>query len=448
MNPNKVSHVTVLGAGNMGSQIAKLIASKHIPCLLLDVKSSKHNPNKIADDAIIDWRKRQKTRNNDNFLIQTGNFSDHLTLTRQSGWIIEAIIENKEAKLELLTKVSQIINARAILSTNTSSIPISEIAQNLPDNVKTRFIGTHFFNPPRILRLLELIPSEMPGHHFTEYISACASESLDRSVVVAKDVPGFIANRIGVPFFLSVLKRAKTLNMSVEEIDALTGPVLGHPRSATYKTLDLTGLDILLNISDNTYERLHNECEKRTFLVPEYVRTMVDMGLVGEKATQGFYRKQWDTNRNRFLLQTFNSNNMKYETSFTYTNHFLTDLLQIRDHPERLRRLVNSKTLEGEFAWHIISQHLAYAALRLGEITSSISDIDKAVRLGFNWQMGPFETWDALGIQPSVTRMKNDGLALPQWVRDLAMTNGQFYKRSRSCLMQVNPNLTYTPVNT
>ena len=237
---------------------------------------------------------------------------------------------------------------------------------------------------------------------------------------MAKDVPGFIANRIGVPFFLSVLKRAKTLNMSVEEIDALTGPVLGHPRSATYKTLDLTGLDILLNISDNTYERLHNECEKRTFLVPEYVRTMVDMGLVGEKATQGFYRKQWDTNLNRFL----------------------------RDHPERLRRLVNSKTLEGEFAWHIISQHLAYAALRLGEITSSISDIDKAMRLGFNWQMGPFETWDALGIQPSVTRMKNDGLALPQWVRDLAMTNGQFYKRSRSCLMQVNPNLTYTPVNT
>ena len=438
--------VAVLGAGVMGAQIAAHLANAGLMVHLLDIPAKEGNKNAIVEGAL---KKMQKLKPNPlatseaSSRIRPGNFDEHLHRLTEAEWIIEAVVENMDVKQELMSKVEQIVNEDAIISTNTSGLPIHRIAQGRSPSFKKRFLGTHFFNPPRYLKLLELIPTPDTDPAVLEKIKWFGRLHLGKSVVVAKDTPNFIANRIGNYATLQVMRYFTEGDYTIEEIDTLTGPLVGHAKSATFRTLDLVGLDTMLYVADNLYKAIPDDESREAHKPPELLRKMVEQGLLGAKAGKGFYKKVGKD------ILSLNPQTFQYEPPRPMNLGDLKSISQIADLPERINALYQDAGRAGKFFRETTLDLLAYCARRIPEIADSPADIDHALCWGFGWEMGPFEVWDALGFERILTDMQDNNIPVPAWVEKMHR-NGvtAFYREQNGGREVYLPGKRYTPLET
>ncbi len=423
----KINKACVLGSGTMGSQIAALLSSVGIKTYLLDIVPKEGNDrNKITKDAINRLKKQfppplYLPEFGDD--IEIGNFEDDLKVISEVDWVVEAIIENLEIKRNLFKEVEKFYKDGTIITTNTSGLPLKEISAEFPENMKKHFFGTHFFNPPRFMKLLEIIPGPETDSEILEKFKNFAERKLGKGIVLAKDTPNFIANRIGIFGIMYTFKLMKEMELTPEEIDTLTGRAMGRPRTATFRTLDMVGLDILYHVTKNLYERAENDEMREIFKPPEFLEKMVKEGKLGDKSGGGFYKKEKvDGETKRY---TFDINKWEYRERVKASFPSVERALQEEDVRDRIKVLINGKDKGAEFAWKSLSALLLYCANRIPEISDDVLNIDNAMKWGFNWRYGPFEIWDYLGVQEIVKRMENEGKKVPDWVKEI----DSFYKK-------------------
>jgi len=417
-----IKRVAVLGSGTMGAQIAALVAERGVDCDLFDLTAD------MAEEAKKRLRSMRPRSVDDETVLErihSASLIDDLQHLAYADWVVEAIVERSHPKMELWRRAAKHVRSDSLLSTNTSGIPIARIAEALPQEMRGQFMGTHFFNPPRYLRLLEIIPAKETMPEAVEAIREFGESVLGKGVVMARDVPGFITNRIGCFYFLAALRAADELGLSPDEADAVSGPLMGRSNSATYRTIDLVGVDILLDICDNTRAAVSSQPERRAFDPPEYLREMRRRNWLGDKSGQGFYKRERREGKSRII--TLNTREMTYLERHAAISS-LASLKSISDTGERLRSLMALEDRAGRFSWRTLSLLLAFSAAKVGEVADDIVSIDRAMRWGFNWEMGPFETWDALGVTKTVERMRRDNITVPEWVQCIAGTGGSFYR--------------------
>jgi 3-hydroxyacyl-CoA dehydrogenase len=442
----RIEKAAVLGAGTMGAQIAAHLANAGVPTLLLDIPPRELTPdeqskgltlenphvrNRIARSG-FEAAKNAKpaaffTAGNAS-LVTVGNFDDDLAKLKGCDLIVEAVVENLDIKRSLYERVEQHRRPGAIVASNTSGIPIHQLAEGRSEDFKQHFIGVHFFNPPRYLHLVEIIRTEWTKPEVSCFLYGFLDERLGKGVVPAKDRPNFIANRIGTFGALYTIKTMLDDGYSIEEVDKLTGPAVGRPKSATFRTFDLVGLDVFTHVIKNLYENLPEDEERDIFVVPEVLAQMVQRGLLGNKTKGGFYRKQKGEGDKREIW-TLDTATLDYRPSEKVKLPALDVAKNVEDLPERIKGLVWSKDRAGAFLWKTISKTLSYAAQRIPEIADNVVEVDRAMRWGFGWELGPFEVWDAIGVEKSVARMKEEGAAVPANVEQmLAAGATSFYK--------------------
>lgn len=405
--------VAVLGAGVMGSQIAAHLANVGLTVHLLDIASPTGSKNDLVESA---WKKALKLSPPILFTekvarrVMLGNFDEHLDRLRQADWIIEAVVEDLQIKQQLMERLESIIQPETIVSTNTSGIPIRWIAKGRSESFRKRFLGTHFFNPPRYLKLLELIPTQDTDSAVLDRMKWFGERYLGKGIVIAKDTPNFIANRIGIFATLLGVKAWAEQGYSIEEIDTLTGTLIGRPKSATFRTADLVGLDTLIAVADHLYQAVPNDEHRAIFQVPDVLRKMVATGMLGAKTKQGFYKKQ------QGQILSINPKTFAYEAAQPLNLGELDTIaaLPLRD---RIRTLYASLGRTGDFFRQTTLEMLNYSAHRVPEIADDPQDIDLAMRWGFGWDMGPFELWDVLGFETVLADMKAAEMSVPAWVK-------------------------------
>jgi 3-hydroxyacyl-CoA dehydrogenase len=439
----------VIGSGVMGAQIAAHLANAGLSVLLLDIVPDKLTEaemrrgltlasstvrNRLTLDALRRLRDVQPAPLFDEtFLtrIRAGNMEDDLPQIREADWIIEAVTEKLDVKRQVLSRIEAWRRADAIVSSNTSGISIHEMSSHLSEPFREHFLGTHFFNPPRYMKLLEIIPSKWTKPEIIEVIRTFAERSLGKGVVLAKDTPNFIANRIGAYGLLVTLREMLAAGLTVDEVDAITGPAMGRPKSATFRTLDLVGLDTFIHVVNNVRERTADEAERENFVVPEILLEMAGRGWLGEKSGSGFYRKVKSAQGSQIL--SLNLDKMEYLPAVKPASSSLQAARLAKGAAGKLKALLDAGDRYGRFAWDVLKHTLLYAADKVGEIADSIVEIDRAMKWGFNWSLGPFETWDAIGLVPSVKRMEEEQSEVPQWIRDwIASGHDSFYQASSS----------------
>jgi 3-hydroxyacyl-CoA dehydrogenase len=444
----EVRSVAVLGAGTMGSRIAAHVANAGYRVLLLDMASSKSaDRSSIAKGAIESLRKARPSAFVDVAtweLVEVGNFEDDLHRLAEVDWIIEAVAEQMPIKRSLLTAVVPHLGPDAILTTNTSGLPIAEIASVLPSALRTRFFGTHFFNPPRYMALLEMIPIAETEPSAYESIAQFAEVHLGKTVVPAKDRPNFIANRIGTFAVMNTMRLSKLQGWTMEEIDVLTGTPLGWPKTGTFRLADLVGLDVLVHVARNFQRSMTDE--RADVTIDPVMEKMLSLGLLGDKARQGFYRKNRSSDGQEDR-QVLNLESLVYEPSRGASLPELAEIHASTPLKKRIPALLRTGRV-GEFYWAMLSELFAYAANRIGEVSDSIADIDLAMQAGFNWQLGPFALWDAAGVPETVARMKELGQPIPGAVERLLACGGDsWYGRNGSEFFDVGKGV-YVPVRT
>ena len=389
-----IRSVAVLGAGTMGAQIAAHVANAGLPVLLLDLD---------ADTAASGLKRAAALKPDPFFMrdtqtrIRLGGFDRDLPEISGCDWIIEAIIERLDAKQALLEQVETHRRADAIVTSNTSGIPIGTIAEGRTKAFRRHWLGCHFFNPPRYLRLVEIIPTGDTDPAVVAALSWFVDRQLGKGGVVAKDTPSFIANRIGLFGVTRVLEQLANGRYTIEEIDAMTGPVVGRPKSATFRTMDIAGIDILAHVASNLSARLDTEAERRAFELPPLISQLVERGWIGEKAGQGFYRKERGQGGSRIL--TLNPATMDYRPRQSARLGALEAAQAIDDPGERIRSLFLASDTVGEFMRATLGRTLLYAAETAFSIAHTTDDVDRAMRWGFGWDQGPFELWDAIGVE-------------------------------------------------
>jgi 3-hydroxyacyl-CoA dehydrogenase len=400
----------VLGAGTMGAQIAAHLANIGWQVLLLDL---------TLDHAKQGLERVSKLKPAPFYLpelasrIELGSFETDFPRLKEADWVIEAVVEKPDIKRELWTRVQDYVAPHAVLSTNTSGLSIHEMSDACREDIKRRFLGTHFFNPPRYLKLLELIPRRETDPDILEGVARFAERVLGKRVVIARDTPGFIANRLGVHSMMVVFPLMQEFGMTIEEVDALTGPLIGNPRSATFRLADIVGLDVMASVAGNLHERLTTDAEKRVFALPEVVQRLIADGRLGEKTGAGFYRRQKDG-----TIEALDLNAYEYRPRQKAKFPHL-DALEKLPLEERLRALVSHDSREGRFLWRLHAETLAYAAQHAPDLADDPIAIDHAVKWGFNRELGPFQTWDALGVRETVERMEREGLPVPELAHNL-----------------------------
>ena len=389
----RIHSVAVLGAGVMGAQIAAHAANAGLSVLLLDLDAA------TAREGL----KRARKLKPDPFFtpgtagrIAVGGFDTDLARIAESDWIVEAVVERLDVKQDLLARVEPHRAPHAVVSSNTSGIPVASLAAGRGEAFRRHWLGTHFFNPPRYLPLLEIIPTADTDPAVIDAMVRFGDRALGKGVVVAKDTPNFIGNRIGLFGVMRVLEQLADGAFTIEEIDAMTGPAIGRPRSATFRTLDIAGLDILAHVAANLAERLENAEERAAFAPPRLVADLVERGWIGSKAGAGFYRKQKAGGDSEIL--TLDPGTMDYRARRSPRLPALDAASAIEDHGERIRTLFQGRDRVGEFLRATLAPMLAYAAEIAPAIAHSIDDVDRAMRWGFGWELGPFEIWDAIGI--------------------------------------------------
>jgi 3-hydroxyacyl-CoA dehydrogenase len=443
----KINKVAVLGAGTMGAQIAAHFANAGVEVLLLDIApteltkqeqargltlESKQVRNRIANAGLEAAKKIKPAAFYSReavSLITTGNFDDDLEKISSVDWIIEAIVEKLEVKRDLYQRVERHRKPGTIVSSNTSGLPIRAMAEGMPEDFRKHFLGTHFFNPPRYLKLLEIIPTADTRAEVTSFVADFSDRRLGKGIVFAKDTPNFIANRIATFSSLNTIRVMMEGGYTIEEVDAMTGPLVGRPKSASFRTTDIVGLDTALYVAENLYAAVTDD-EKRDVLVPpDFLREMVKRGWTGNKAGQGFYKKQRGEG-GKIEYWALDYVEMDYKLAQKVRFPSIDAAKANEDAAERIRALVYGKDRVGEFLWKTISRNLIYTANRIPEIADDIVNIDNAVKWGFNHQFGSFELWDVIGVEKSVARMREDGERIPPIVEKLLSSGKKsFYER-------------------
>ena len=400
----------VLGAGTMGAQIAAHLANIGWQVLLLDLTPE------LAQQGL---ERVSKLKPAPFYLpelasrIEIGGFETDFPRLKEADWVIEAVVEKPDIKRELWTRVQNYVNPHAVLSTNTSGLSIHEMSDDCRDDIKQRFLGTHFFNPPRYLKLLEIIPRRETDPDIVEGIARFAERVLGKRVVIARDTPGFIANRLGIHSMMVVFPLMQEFGLTIEEVDALTGPLIGNPRSATFRLADIVGLDVMASVAGNLHERLTTDEEKRIFALPEVVQRMLADGRLGEKTGAGFYRRQKDGSIEALDLNTYEYR-PRQKPKFPHL-----EPLEKLPLDERLRALVHHDSREGRFLWKLHAETLRYTAQHAPDLADDPIAIDHAIKWGFNREIGPFQTWDALGVRETAERMEREGMQVPELVQHL-----------------------------
>lgn len=446
-----IRKVAVLGAGTMGSRIAAHLANASVPTVLLDILPSEvtaeeQRQGRTAGDLRVRSRLAQagldaalKSRPASFFvpetarLIAVGNFEDHLAWVKDCDWIIESVTENREIKRALLGKVEPFRAPGAIVSSNTSGISLASIAEGRNEDFRRHWLGTHFFNPPRYLKLLEVIPTGETLPQVVEAIARFADLVLGKGIVIAKDTPSFIANRIATFLTLTVLRIMREDGYTIEEIDALTGPAMGLPKSATFRTLDIVGLDVLAHVVSNLAEALPDDERRDLFQLPDFVARMLERKLLGEKSQQGFYKKvkAEREGEDESEILTLDLTCFEYRKRQRPNLPALELVQNIEDPRQRVAALCQSPDRVGQFYRKVLSATFHYAASRIPEISDDIVAIDNAMKWGFNWECGPFELWDAVGVGKTVERWRKEQRSVPPLAEKLlASGKHAFYSQS------------------
>src|SRR5580704_17612708 len=418
-----ISKVAILGAGTMGARIAAHFANAGVPSYLLDIVPPDVAPgagsaarNKIAAAGLDAAKKSKPAAFMDASLarlVTVGNFDDDLKKLAEVDWIIEAVVENLDLKRALLRKVEAVRKPGTIVTTNTSGLPVGKIAEGFSDDFRRLWFGTHFFNPPRYVRLLELIPTPEADRAAMDAVSHFCDVQLGKGVVLAKDTPNFIGNRIGTFSVLNVMRLMQEMDLTIEDVDALTGQAVGWPKSATFRTIDLVGLDILGHVVANMTANVHDE--RSELRLPDFFKQMLERKWLGDKTKGGFYKKVKGGEGSEDERMALDWKTLEYHPRQKPKFAALDMAKNIEETGARLRMLLGLEgspqkgDKAGAFLWAALSDLWNYAANRVPEISDSIVEIDRAMRLGFNWEIGPFELWDAVGVEATVTRMKKEG---------------------------------------
>ncbi len=440
-----IRKVAVLGAGTMGSRLAAQLANASVPCLLLDIAPSQLTSQEQARGLGLDApqvRNRMagagldaalKSRPAAFFvpeaarLITVGNFEDDLAKLKDCDWIIEAVMEDLNVKRALLEKVQAFRSPNSIVSSNTSGISISSLCAGFSEDFRHHFLGAHFFNPPRYLHLLEIIPQPETLPAVVEAISHFGDYVLGKGIVIAKDTPNFIGNRIGIFVTLAVLRIMQEDGYSIEEIDTLTGPVLGMPKSATFRTLDIVGLDVLAHVVKNLHESLPQDERRDLFHLPDFVEEMLGRGLLGDKTGQGFYKKVKGKSPDESEILTLDRTTFEFRARQRAAFPSLEMARNVDDLRERVKILFQATDRAGDFYRKLFSDVFHYAAMRVPEIADDILSIDNAMKWGFGWEMGPFELWSAWGIERVVENWVSESRPVPLIVEQLRATGGKSF---------------------
>src|SRR5919107_406533 len=436
----------VLGAGTMGAQIAAHLANAGIPVLLLDVAPKEPTPEELAKGLTLESKEARdrvaragleaakKAKPAAFFsegaaaLVSAGNFEDDLPRLKDCDIIIEAVVENLEIKRGLFERVEKHRRPGSVVASNTSGIPIRQIAEGFSEEFRAHFLGTHFFNPPRYLHLVELIRTEWTSPEVSCSVYGFLDRRLGKGVVVAKDRPNFIANRIGTFGALVTLRTLEEDGYTIEEVDRMTGPALGRPKSATFRTFDIVGLDVLAHVARNLYEAAPEDEEREVYRLPEFVEQMVGKGILGDKTKGGFYQKRKGEGGARDIW-TLDVASLEYRPQQKAKLPALEAAKNIEDTRARVKSLVWGKDRAGAFLWKTMSRVFAYAANRIPEVADTAVEVDRAMKWGFGWELGVFEAWDEIGVEKAVARMKDEGRAIPanvQGMLDAGATS--FYK--------------------
>ena len=447
----RIEKVAVIGAGTMGARIAAHLANAGIPCFLLDIV-----PSSLTDDekrknltlespavrnriVLAGLDAARKSRPAAFFtpdtarLVTPGNLEDNLGWCGQVDWIIEAVAESLEIKRSLFTRIETVRKPGTIITSNTSGLPIHLIAEGRSEDFQQHWAGTHFFNPPRYMKLVELIAGPKTKPEVLASLEEICDWRLGKGVVRAKDTPNFIANRVGTFAMLNVLRQMQALEMTVEEVDACTGPAIGQPKSATFRTADIVGIDVLAHVVRNIYENVPDDESREMYRLPAFVEELLKRGWLGEKSGQGFYKRVKKGGESETL--TLDLRTMEYRARQKGKFASIDAGKQIDDTRARLRALV-APVLDGkggdkanQFLWGCLSGSCLYATRRVPEIADSIVDVDRAMRWGFAWELGPFEIWDAIGVERMAQAIEKQGTALPPLVEKvLASPKKTFYE--------------------
>ncbi|MDC0742588.1 3-hydroxyacyl-CoA dehydrogenase/enoyl-CoA hydratase family protein [Polyangium mundeleinium] len=442
-----IHRAAVIGAGVMGSGIAAHLANAGIHVVLLDMVppgstlgASAPNPGDAQKNdraARNAWAqggldKAVKARPAAFFhpsfarLVEVGNVEDDLERVKDCDLVIEAIIEKLEPKQSLFARLEALVKPGAIVASNTSGLRIAEMMTGRGEAFRKNFLVMHFFNPVRYMKLLELVAGPDTDPAVFERVVRFGEDVLGKGIVVGKDTPNFVGNRIGVHAMLATLQGMLELGLEPEDVDAITGPAMGHPKSATFRTADLVGVDTFVHVADNCYASLTADEDREVFKAPAFARAMLEKKILGDKTKGGFYKKGKDGQ-----IQTLDVKTLEYRAKGgDEAIRKATKSIEKIDAPaDRVRKLVADQGKAGAFAWKVLSKSLAYSARRIGEITDDVTAVDDAMKWGYNWELGPFETWDALGFAETTDRMKAEGIALPASIEKMRASGATgFYK--------------------
>lgn len=440
MTERRIKNVAVLGSGVMGSRLACHFANAGLKVFLLDIVtpnlSEQEQTQAIARNKLVNKALESALKSNPSPVfdksvtnrITTGNFEDDMFRIKDADWIIEAVVENLEIKKQLFAKVEQHRKPGTLITSNTSGIPISWMAKDRSADFKAHFCGTHFFNPPRYLRLLEIIPTPDTHAGVVEFLMHFGSVHLGKTTVLCKDTPAFIANRIGIYSIMSVFKLMDETGFTIEEVDALTGPVTGKPKSATFRTSDVVGLDTLVKVASGLSAGLTQDGDKDIFNIPAYLQTMLQNQWLGDKTGQGFYKKIKNESGESEIL-ALDLKTMEYRAQTKPRFESIGNARQIENLKDRLKFLSAQTDKAALFINKLNHMVFRYVSLRIPEISDHLYQIDDAMKAGFGWETGPFETWDFLGVERVLEAMKKNGLEPAPWVGEM-LSKGirKFYK--------------------
>jgi len=437
----QINKVAVLGSGVMGATIAAHLANAGVSVVLLDIvpnklteKEEKNglglNDKAVRNRIVVNGLQGLKKMKPDPLFskdyllrIEPGNFEDDIQKLKECDWVVEVVIENMDIKKKLFTeKVVPNLKKGAILSTNTSGLSVNELAKVLPDDVKKNFLVTHFFNPPRYMRLMELVPCKYTDKNVMDTMSVFTTVRLGKGVVYAKDTPNFVANRIGVYSIFKAIYTMIDMDMTVEEVDAVAGEPTGKPKSAAFRTTDLVGIDTMVHVGNNSYEYLKEDEERDIFKVPEFINNMIKKGILGNKTKKGFYKKVKEDGGTTIYHYDYKTGEYKKNEKPKFAS--IQAVKQIDDPKLKLKTLLGSDDKASKFAWINMRDTLLYTFRRIPEIADDILNVDNAMKWGFNWEIGPFEMFDIMGVKKFVKRVEKDGVEVPEKLKKIE----SFYK--------------------
>jgi len=439
----KIRQAAVIGSGVMGGGIAALLAGAGIKTILLDIVPF-DLPDKEQADPVA--RNRIVKAGLDTALMSTpplfmqfkdveritiGNLEDDFYRLSDCDWIIEAVVENLEIKRDLLKSIAPVRKKGSIVSSNTSGIPLKKMSEGLDQEFRQHFLGTHFFNPVRYMKLIELIPGEETLPDLLDFIADFGERVLGKGIVWAKDTPNFVGNRIGVQGIVKAMQLMLADGLNVPEVDALFGPVMGRPKTAMFKTSDFVGLDILGHVAKNTFDLVVDDEARDSFVLPDFVNAMIEKNLLGKKTNSGFYKTdltpEWQN-----IRKVINPQTLEYAEYDPPDFTCLAEAQKAKTLPEKMKAVVYGGDKGALFAWKVMANWLIYAANRIPEIADTIIEIDKAMQWGFNFEMGPFETWDAIGLEHSAAKMEKDGFAVPGKVKQMLESGHRSFYKTRN----------------